>query len=49
MWSVYVKPEEIRYILSKASVPEHSAEFMRAMSGGDLFPDKNRGEYDEKR
>ncbi len=29
--------DEIGKILKKASVPEHSAEFMRAMSGGELF------------
>lgn len=32
-----MKSEDIRYILSNASVPEHSVEFMWAMSGGAPF------------
>ena len=36
-----MKSEEIEYILSNASVPEHSAEFMQAMSGGEIFLEGN--------
>ena len=36
-----MKSEEIQNILSKAAVPEHSVEFMRAMSGAEPFLESN--------
>ena len=37
LWSPVVTPSAASALLEKASVPEHSVEFMQAMSGGEAF------------